>query len=77
MDLHAGQIQGYFNVPVDHMTALQLFAQHYRDRGLAGDRVVAVSPDPGRAKLARRFGQMLDGDLAIMNKARPSTTPPR
>jgi ribose-phosphate pyrophosphokinase len=71
MDLHAGQIQGFFNVPVDHMTALPLFAQYYRDKGLHGEKVVAVSPDPGRAKMARRFGQMLDADLAIMNKVRP------
>jgi ribose-phosphate pyrophosphokinase len=71
MDLHAGQIQGFFNVPVDHMTAIQLFAQYYRDLGFHGDDVVAVSPDAGRVKLARRFGQMLDGDLAIMNKTRP------
>jgi ribose-phosphate pyrophosphokinase len=71
MDLHAGQIQGFFNVPVDHMTALQLFAQYYRDKGLQGDGIVAVSPDPGRAKMARRFGQMLEGDLAILNKTRP------
>lgn len=71
MDLHAGQIQGFFSVPVDHMTALQLFAQHYRDKGLSGEDVVAVSPDPGRAKMARRFGQMLEADLAILNKVRP------
>jgi ribose-phosphate pyrophosphokinase len=71
MDLHAGQIQGFFNVPVDHMTALPLFATFYRDKGLYGDKVVAVSPDPGRAKMARRFGQMLEADLAIMNKVRP------
>ena len=71
MDLHAGQIQGFFGVPVDHMTALPLFAQYYRDKGLHGEKVVAVSPDPGRAKMARRFGQMLEADLAIMNKARP------
>jgi ribose-phosphate pyrophosphokinase len=71
MDLHAGQIQGFFTIPVDHMTALQLFAQHYRDKGLSGDGVVAVSPDPGRAKMARRFGQMLEADLAILNKVRP------
>ena len=71
MDLHAGQIQGFFNVPVDHMTALPLFATYYRDKGLYGDNVVAVSPDPGRAKMARRFGQMLEADLAIMNKVRP------
>ena len=71
MDLHAGQIQGFFSVPVDHMTALPLFAQYYRDKGLFGDKVVAVSPDAGRVKMARRFAQMLDGDLAIMNKVRP------
>src|SRR5438309_3283004 len=71
MDLHAGQIQGFFSIPVDHMTALQLFAQYYRDRGLSGEDVVAVSPDVGRAKFARRFGQMLEADLAILNKTRP------
>jgi ribose-phosphate pyrophosphokinase len=71
MDLHAGQIQGFFRIPVDHMTALQLFAQHYRDKGLSGEQVVAVSPDVGRAKFARRFGKMLEADLAILNKTRP------
>ncbi|MBA2359601.1 MAG: ribose-phosphate pyrophosphokinase [Actinobacteria bacterium] len=71
MDLHTGQIQGFFNIPVDHMTALPLFAHYFRDKGLFGDGVVSVSPDAGRAKLARRFGQMLDADLAIMNKTRP------
>jgi ribose-phosphate pyrophosphokinase len=71
MDLHAGQIQGFFSVPVDHMTALPLFATYYRDKGLFGEKVVAVSPDPGRAKMARRFGAMLEADLAIMNKVRP------
>jgi ribose-phosphate pyrophosphokinase len=72
MDLHAGQIQGFFTVPVDHMTALPLFATYYRDKGLHGEKIVAVSPDPGRAKMARRFGQMLEADLAILNKARPA-----
>ena len=72
MDLHAGQIQGFFTVPVDHMTALKLFAQHFRDRGLWGDGVVSVSPDPGRAKMARKFGELLEGELAILNKTRPT-----
>jgi ribose-phosphate pyrophosphokinase len=72
MDLHAGQIQGFFHIPVDHMTALPLFAQYFRDKGLHGDGVVSVSPDPGRAKMARKFAQMLDADLAIMNKTRPA-----
>jgi ribose-phosphate pyrophosphokinase len=72
MDLHTGQIQGFFTIPVDHMTALPLFAQYFRDKGFSADNVVSVSPDAGRAKLARRFGQMLDADLAIMNKTRPA-----
>lgn len=73
MDLHAGQIQGFFEIPVDHMTALPLFARYYREsKGLSGDSLVSVSPDPGRAKLARKFGEMLEADLAIMNKTRPA-----
>jgi len=72
MDLHAGQIQGFFDIPVDHMTALPLFAQYFRDKGLSGESVVSVSPDPGRAKMARKFGQMLECDMAVMNKTRPA-----
>jgi len=71
MDLHAGQIQGFFQIPVDHMTALPLFAQYFRDRGIFGEGVVSVSPDPGRAKMAVRFSQMLEADFAIMHKTRP------
>ena len=52
MDLHAGQIQGFFTIPVDHMTALPLFARHFRDLGAIGEDVVSVSPDAGRAKQA-------------------------
>ena len=77
MDLHAGQIQGFFRIPVDHMTALPLFARYYRETlGLHGEGVVAVSPDPGRAKMATKFAQMLDADFALMNKERPATTSP-
>jgi ribose-phosphate pyrophosphokinase len=73
MDLHAGQIQGFFRIPVDHMTALPLFARYYRETlGLHSDGVVAVSPDPGRAKMATKFAQMLDADFALMNKQRPA-----
>ena len=71
MDLHAGQIQGFFKIPVDHMTALPLFAQYYRDKGLHGDGVVAVAPDPGRAKMATKFAEMLGADFAMMRKTRP------
>ena len=72
MDLHAGQIQGFFSIPVDHMTALPLFAQHFRDRGLTGDGVVSVAPDAGRAKMGVKFAQMIEGDFAIMHKTRPA-----
>jgi ribose-phosphate pyrophosphokinase len=70
MDLHAGQIQGFFTIPVDHMTAQQLFARHFRDLGLSGPGVVSVAPDAGRAKYAVRFAGMIDADFAIMNKTR-------
>jgi len=71
MDLHAGQIQGFFTIPVDHMTALPLFARHFRDLGLTGEDVVSVSPDAGRAKMAVRFSEMVEGTFAIMHKTRP------
>jgi ribose-phosphate pyrophosphokinase len=72
MDLHAGQIQGFFTIPVDHMTALPLFARHFRDIGLAGEGVVSVSPDAGRARLAVRFAEMIEADFAVMHKTRPA-----
>ncbi len=72
MDLHAGQVQGFFNIPVDHMTAVPMFAQHIRD--LLGPDVprVAVAPDTGRAKLAGKFAEMIGGDLVVLNKDRPA-----
>jgi ribose-phosphate pyrophosphokinase len=70
MDLHAGQIQGFFTIPVDHMTAQQLFARHFRDLGFSGGGVVSVAPDAGRAKHAVRFAQMIDADFALMHKTR-------
>jgi ribose-phosphate pyrophosphokinase len=73
MDLHAGQIQGFFTIPVDHMTALQRFATHFRDLGMTGDGVVAVAPDVGRARQAVRFGEMIEANFAIMHKTRVST----
>jgi ribose-phosphate pyrophosphokinase len=70
MDLHAGQIQGFFTVPVDHMTALPLFGRHFRDLGLYGEGIVSVAPDAGRARHAVRFAEMIDADFAVMNKTR-------
>jgi ribose-phosphate pyrophosphokinase len=72
MDLHAGQIQGFFTIPVDHMTSLPLFSRHFRDLGLHGDGVVSVAPDAGRAKHAVRFAEMINADFAIMHKTRPA-----
>jgi len=72
MDLHAGQIQGFFTIPVDHMTSLPLFARHFRDLGLHGPGVVSVAPDAGRAKHAVRFAEMIEADFAIMHKTRPA-----
>ena len=72
MDLHAGQIQGFFTVPVDHMTALPLFARHFKDLGLTGPNIVSVAPDEGRAKMAVRFAEMIEADFAIMHKTRPA-----
>lgn len=70
MDLHAGQVQGFFRIPVDHMTAIPMFAQYFRDQGLA-EEPVAVAPDTGRTKLASKFGEMIGGSLAVLDKERP------
>ncbi len=52
-DLHAGQIQGFFSIPADHMTAMPLLAEKVRELGYSGNDCVIVSPDAGRAKLAK------------------------
>jgi ribose-phosphate pyrophosphokinase len=72
MDLHTGQLQGFFNVPVDHMTAVPILAQYFRDKGLSGEGSVVVSPDAGGAKRAKKFADKLDTSLAILTKERPS-----
>jgi ribose-phosphate pyrophosphokinase len=71
MDLHSGQIQGFFDVPVDHMTALAIFADHFRALAGKGTPLVVVSPDLGRVKLARRLSSELRADLAVVTKTRP------
>jgi ribose-phosphate pyrophosphokinase len=70
MDLHAGQIQGFFQKPCDHMTAMFILTQYFGDLGL-GDLVV-VAPDAGRVKLNKRFAAKMGADLAILNKERPA-----
>jgi ribose-phosphate pyrophosphokinase len=68
LDLHAGQIQGFFNIPVDEMTAMYLLADYFREKRIH-DRVV-VSTDIGNAKRARNFAELIDAPLAIVEKRR-------
>jgi ribose-phosphate pyrophosphokinase len=70
MDLHAGQVQGFFNKPCDHMTARFILAQHFVDLRL--EEVVVVAPDVGRAKLAQKFAEKIGADLAVLSKERPA-----
>lgn len=72
MDLHAAQIQGFFDIPVDNLLGNPIFAQHFRER-FAGqeDRTVVVSPDVGSVARARAFAQKLNMPLAIVDKRRP------
>ena len=71
MDLHVGQIEGFFSFPVDHLTAMHSFVDYFRDRGFmdAADAVV-VAPDTGEAKLASRLADHLGLPWAILNKMR-------
>ena len=71
MDLHAGQIQAMFQVPVDHMTAFMMLSQYFLDKKL-DEKLVVVAPDAGRVKLNKKFSQRLGADLAILDKERPA-----
>ena len=66
MDLHAGQVQGFFDIPVDHMTALPMFAERFREIAAGRDTVV-VAPATTRAKQGSWLAEMLQAELAIMN----------
>src|SRR6476660_5528394 len=79
VDLHTGQIQGFFDFPVDHLTAVPLLAHHMAGELDPSVRVTVVSPDAGGGKLARRFANCLeeddvDADLAFIDKRRPKGT---
>lgn len=71
MDLHAQQIQGFFDIPVDHMEAMPILAKYFINKGLSGDKVVIVSPDVGGVKRARTLATWLDCGMAIIDKRRP------
>jgi ribose-phosphate pyrophosphokinase len=71
MDLHAGQVQGFFSKPVDHMTAMPILSQFVQDR--LGDRdLVIIAPDAGRVKLVQKFSQKVGAPYALMEKERPA-----
>ncbi|MGZ4305861.1 MAG: ribose-phosphate diphosphokinase [Solirubrobacteraceae bacterium] len=70
VDLHAGQVQGFFSKPVDHMTAMFVLADYFA--GLELDDLVIVSPDVGRVKLNHKFAETIGAELALMTKERPA-----
>lgn len=71
LDLHAAQIQGFFDIPVDHLLGAPLLASYFLDHGLHGEEVVVVSPDHGGAVRARKLAEFLDSSIAIVDKRRP------
>jgi len=70
VDLHQGQIQGFFDTPVNHLTALPIFGDYFNEKKL--ENVCVISPDVGRAKATKKLASILDSDLAIMHKIRPA-----
>jgi len=70
LDLHAGQIQGFFNIPVDHLFAMPVLMDHLK--GNFGSEAVIVSPDAGGVERARAYSKRLNAGLAIIDKRRPS-----
>jgi ribose-phosphate pyrophosphokinase len=72
MDLHAGQIQGFFDIPFDHLFAMPVLIEELRILGFQGDQCVVVSPDAGGVERARAFSKRLGASLAIIDKRRPA-----
>lgn len=71
LDLHASQIQGFFDIPVDHLLGASLLANYFIDRDLQGEEVVVVSPDHGGVTRARKLAEFLKSPIAIVDKRRP------
>ena len=69
IDLHAPQIQGFFNIPVDHIYSAPVWLNYFRDR--TRDNLAVVAPDVGSIKMVRAFAKRLDASLAIIDKRRP------
>jgi len=74
VDLHAAQIQGFFDIPVDHLTAAPVLVEHYQAMADSLGECVVVSPDVGNVKVANMFASLLGFDMAIIDKRRQSGT---
>ena len=72
LDLHAAQIQGFFDIPVDHLSAAPVIGEHFLSNRDNYDRIAVVSPDVGNVKVANMFADLLGCDLAIIDKRRHS-----
>jgi ribose-phosphate pyrophosphokinase len=71
LDLHASQIQGFFDIPVDHLMGAPLIANYFLENNIQGDDVVVVSPDHGGVTRARKLAEFLKAPIAIIDKRRP------
>ncbi|MGO2638977.1 MAG: ribose-phosphate diphosphokinase [Enterococcus viikkiensis] len=71
LDLHASQIQGFFDIPVDHLMGAPLIADYFLEKEICGDDVVVVSPDHGGVTRARKLAEFLKAPIAIIDKRRP------
>lgn len=71
IDLHAAQIQGFFDIPIDDLTAVPLLGKHFIKKGFNSEEVVVVSPDHGGVTRARRLAEVINAPLAIVDKRRP------
>ena len=74
MDLHAAQIQGFFDVPVDHLYAAPILDEYFQSLGLSGEEIIVLSPDEGSIKRSLSHVRRLGGSLAIVDKRRSSAT---
>jgi len=70
VDLHAGQIQGFFDIPVDNLFSTPIFARHAKKK-IKGKNIICVAPDVGGTERARALGKLLNAELAIVDKRRP------
>ncbi|OES44060.1 ribose-phosphate diphosphokinase [Domibacillus iocasae] len=71
LDLHAPQIQGFFDVPIDHLMGVPILGQYFQEKGLNKDEIVIVSPDHGGVTRARKLADRLKAPIAIIDKRRP------